>query len=1112
MADRKFLFLDPAGTWLLLVALCLFLTGCNSDSFIGRRVDNFTAYYNTFYNAKKEYKDGVENLERSEQQINRNFFVPVFTNPGRSVNAQAFDEAIRKSADVLRENPDSKWVDDALLLIGKSYFYMQNYVGAEEKFNEVIGLGGALSDEARFWLARTLTISGAFERSANHLKESLSIEDLSPRWEGMLRLALGELYVRQEAWNEAAEELALGLDLVKDRNAGARARFLLGQVQEKRQEYMLAIEAYQRVSRYKPEYDLLYAAQVGVVRLEGEQGDQERALRLVRSMERDDKHYENRGELAYLKGRVYQAMELPDEAFFVYDELLFNDDRTLNINNVKGRVHYALGELYRDAYVDFTYAAAHFDTARRDLQSQLRQAGQGANEEVNYSAEAITDSEDLAETFGTFAEVYERIATMDSLLYLGSMDDSTFAAFIMDLRVQKAEELAEEQRSMERRQAEQQFGQIDTMERGQLQGTSSTQVNPDAGFLFHKDQIQLQEGRLTFIDRWGDRPRVPDWRRLDAILSAATAENSSEGEVVKGQGIATRLTPTDEAPLPEVDYSDVPRDPESRGTMIQDLTYVRYELGNVLFLSMARPDSAAAWYRLVIEEGDTLEVAQRAYYALAEVQRALGDEQSANQLYQDVLSRFPDSDFSDHVREQLGLPVEAQPVILDSLELAERAYEEAYMQWQEEAYSGAIREMLLLASNYRSHDIAPRALLATGQMYLEWANLDTMDVRELPLPVIPDSLLISFGLVDEPSLDSLLAIPPRLPDTMLSMPVTSPDSTLLQETDPVGDVQVEEEAEPEKVKEVDTPEAPNPALEDSVQANLSERTKQLSITGGEPDRETPADSVQTDLTLPEVSVADSSAEQVPSDSLAAVLQQVGDSSLVVEEASVVKDSLNLKIEQARMLHELITATHAALSDTLLADSIRSQMHLESIVLDSLNLVLVSDSLVRDTTTGAGYYVVATPLPNEFQLERLYNHILEAYPGTPHAEKANLMIQAFAEVLVDTTSMVVQTDTMLVEEAPALSAEEEWLLGPEPLVAEEGGWTLVASSFSEQQDALESMQKYADEGFRVTIVKAPTRFRVCIGSFPTLEDAQETLGRFAEQLPPNTWFMDFAKPR
>ena len=745
----------------LLIAAVV-LSGCGQGSFLGKRYDNFSAYYNTFYNAKKQYKTGLESIERaSNNEINRNLFLPVFITPDRVSSQQNFDDAIKKSADVLRENPNSKWVDDALLLIGKSYFYLKNYVGAEQKFQEVMDLGGVLEDEARFWLGRTLIAGNAYGRALDHLEVSLGREELSRDWEPHLSMALAELYVKQEAWADAVTALERSVDRMKDKRLASRAQFLLGQIYEVMGQYGNSSQAFSKVLRYKPDYSLVYAAQMSRIRVEGFHGDQEKALRWVRGMERDDKNFETRAEMMYLRGRVLQEMAEPDEAYDIYMSLLFTDDRTLNASQVRGHIHYALGELYRDAYKDFSYAAAHFDTSRTALNTSMR-TGSAVGQQIQFAPEAITDSQRQSEVFGSFAEVYDEIAHLDSLLYLGDMDEETFDEFILDLRRKRAEEMAEEQRAIARRQAEQGFQNISTTGRGGAQkvidGPYSATGNKEAGFLFHKDQIQVQESRISFITLWGDRPHVPNWRRLEAIQNSANVV-SADGDSVNVESTASIADLLDEDMLPAVDYSEVPRTPERISEVEEELALVRYELANVLFLSMERADSAAAWYRLVIDEAHHLPVAQRAFYALAEVQRTLGDEESARGLYQEVVANYPDSDFANQARERLGLQQIVQQET-DSLQLAEQAYAEAYQHWQNEDYQEAASGMVLLASNYSVPDVTSKALLATGSIYLEWAERDQLDVRMLPLPVVPDSLLWNHGMVDSTTIVSQPVVEP----------------------------------------------------------------------------------------------------------------------------------------------------------------------------------------------------------------------------------------------------------------------------------------------------------------------------------------------------------------
>ena len=142
--------------------LCvLFLAGCSGTSFLGQRYTNFTAYYNTFYNARKSFDRGVRALERTEESVNQDVFLSVYAIPTRAGNRQDFEDTIKRSADVIRDHPNSKWVDDAVLLIGKSYFYQQNFVSAAQKFREAIELQTDLEGEARFWLGYSLLANGS---------------------------------------------------------------------------------------------------------------------------------------------------------------------------------------------------------------------------------------------------------------------------------------------------------------------------------------------------------------------------------------------------------------------------------------------------------------------------------------------------------------------------------------------------------------------------------------------------------------------------------------------------------------------------------------------------------------------------------------------------------------------------------------------------------------------------------------------------------------------------------------------------------------------------------------------------------------------------------------
>ncbi len=91
----------------LLAAIVLLGAGC--------------AYFNTFYNAKAAYREGMKLKEQNQ-----------------SSQAKAkFDKAIEKSALLIQRWPKSRWVDDALFLVGSSYYQQGQYDKAIREFDQL---------------------------------------------------------------------------------------------------------------------------------------------------------------------------------------------------------------------------------------------------------------------------------------------------------------------------------------------------------------------------------------------------------------------------------------------------------------------------------------------------------------------------------------------------------------------------------------------------------------------------------------------------------------------------------------------------------------------------------------------------------------------------------------------------------------------------------------------------------------------------------------------------------------------------------------------------------------------------------------------------------------
>jgi len=101
----------PLGSWIFGSLLLAALAGC--------------AYYNTFYLAKRYYREGQRAQERS------------VTDAPSPEAVQKYDATIRQCAKILVDYPKSKWVDDAIYFMGAAMYGKGDYVGAIKKFGEL---------------------------------------------------------------------------------------------------------------------------------------------------------------------------------------------------------------------------------------------------------------------------------------------------------------------------------------------------------------------------------------------------------------------------------------------------------------------------------------------------------------------------------------------------------------------------------------------------------------------------------------------------------------------------------------------------------------------------------------------------------------------------------------------------------------------------------------------------------------------------------------------------------------------------------------------------------------------------------------------------------------
>jgi TolA-binding protein len=120
------------------------------------------AYFNMFYNAKRIYREAQEAPRMKDRSVNRGTF-------------QQYDEVIKKCELLITTYPDSKYVDDAVLLIGKALYQKEEYTDAIIKFKElkVNFPESELNEEGQLYLARSYVANNQPENAVPILRAIL---------------------------------------------------------------------------------------------------------------------------------------------------------------------------------------------------------------------------------------------------------------------------------------------------------------------------------------------------------------------------------------------------------------------------------------------------------------------------------------------------------------------------------------------------------------------------------------------------------------------------------------------------------------------------------------------------------------------------------------------------------------------------------------------------------------------------------------------------------------------------------------------------------------------------------------------------------------------------
>lgn len=533
--------------FLFVAVIIISATGCSTqkNTAMTRRWHAFKARYNTYYNGTLAYIDASEEKENGNRD-NYTELLPLYTvanKQSRELGKAGYERAIEKCQKTIRLHSikrrpvwdkkrrktqrDREWLSRreynpflwrAWMLMGRSQFYKGDFDEAASTFaymSRLYRTQPAIYGKARAWLAKCYIEEG-WNYDAEDVIRATRRDSIHWAAQKEWDYTLADYYLRTADYANAAKYLRRVIRHEMRRKQRAREWFIMGQIQTLLGNKTAATDAYRRVIRQNPPYEVEFNARIAMTEVMSGTQSNKMIARLKR-MAASDKNKDYLDQVYYAIGNIYMARRDTANAISAYER---GAARATRSGIEKGVLLLRLGDIYwqRERYADAqrTYGEAIglLDHDRPDY-AQLNQRSKVLDELVPFT---------------------ETIHLQDSLQQLARMDETSRNAAIDRVIAQLKRKEREEQRlkaEQESSNGTQPNGAMDTgnsnrlNQQRPLNSSTSAAMKGDKAQWYFYNPMAVSQGKTAFRKLWGKRENVDNWRRTNKTV-VAVGNNDDE--------------------------------------------------------------------------------------------------------------------------------------------------------------------------------------------------------------------------------------------------------------------------------------------------------------------------------------------------------------------------------------------------------------------------------------------------------------------------------------------------------------------------------------------------------------------------------------------------------
>lgn len=661
---------------MVLIVVCCGSCSTKKNTFTRRFYHNMTAHYNGYFNGNEALKDGVAALDKAH--IDDYSKVLKIYRLGTADDATAqntnFDKAFTKASTVaqkhsifIKNKEYVRWIPEAYLLIGKSYFYKQEYKLAAEAFDYIIKQydNWPIRYNAMLWLVRCYDEQKKYEKSESTLAlvQSKIEKKLVPK--SALKeypVVYADYELKQENYEQSIEYLISGIELNKKKALKVRLRFILAQVYQKTGNPTEATKLYDKVIRMNPAYEMAFNAKINkAICFDATSGNSKELKKLLNKMAKETKNKDYLDQIYYALAEI--CMKEQDTTCAI-DNYKLSAEKSVSNTNQKATSYLKLANLYYSK-PEYELAEAYYDSTMTVLPTDY----------PDYKK-----IKTLATTLSDLVDNIRIVELQDSLQKLSKMTPEERNKIVNDIITSV---IKEEQKKQEAEYLKQQ--NIYTAGESTIASTSSS------WYFYNTTTVNF--GKTEFVKKWGSRKLEDLWR-----LSNKQAESTFDDGTDDSDTSGTDTTIVTTSDLKDKNYylKNIPSTPEDFAKSDEKIAAALYSIGQIYQSDLLDYTKAVETYEELIKRFPQNEdYVLKTYYQLYLIYDAASDAAKKEYYKNLVCTKGPESDYCNMIKDP-----NFKKISTENKNLAALLYEETYNSFLEAKWDSVLAKSTRAINQY----------------------------------------------------------------------------------------------------------------------------------------------------------------------------------------------------------------------------------------------------------------------------------------------------------------------------------------------------------------------------------------------------------------------------